>query len=82
MQLIFIWKSFGILQIISSLFDIGAIYLKNRVTQNWQESKVDAGQPQVFQIYEQDRAMICDEIVGAMIHASKLVWYYTGQIPI
>ena len=52
------------------------------VTQNWQESKVDAGQPKVFHIHEQDRAMICDEIVGAMIHASKLVWYYTGQIPI
>ena len=49
------------------------------VTQNWQESKVE---PQVFHIHKQDRAMICDEIVGAMIHASKLVWYYTGQIPI
>lgn len=43
------------------------------VTQNWQEREVEAGQPQVFHIHEQDRAMIRDAIVDAMVHAPELV---------
>ena len=66
--------------IISNLLNIGAIYL--RVTQNWQESKVEAGQPKVFHIHEQDRAMIRDAIVDAMVHAPELVRYGTALISI
>jgi hypothetical protein len=66
-----------VLQPISNdfLFDLGVIYLKNMVTQNWQEREVEAGQPQVFHIHEQDRAMIRDAIVDAMVHAPDLVRY-------
>lgn len=45
------------------------------VTQNWQEREVEAGQPQVFHIHEQDRAMIRDAIVDAVVHAPELVRY-------
>lgn len=68
--------------IISNLFGIGVIYLKNMVTQNWQEREVEAGQPQVFHIHEQDRAMIRDAIVDAMVHAPELVRYGTALISI
>ncbi|KAK4008612.1 importin-7 [Daphnia magna] len=56
----------------------GVIYLKNMVTQNWQEREVEAGQPQVFHIHEQDRAMIRDAIVDAMVHAPDLVRVQLG----
>ncbi len=61
------------------MYNTGVIYLKNMVTQNWQEREVEAGQPQVFHIHEQDRAMIRDAIVDAMVHAPELVRYNTTQ---
>jgi len=49
----------------------GAIYLKNTVTQNWQEQEVEPGAPLIFSIHEQDRAMIRDSIVDAIILAPE-----------
>lgn len=53
----------------------GAVYLKNMVTQNWQEREAEPGQPLPFHIHEQDRAMIRDAIVDAMVLAPELVRY-------
>ena len=43
------------------------------VTQNWNEREVEAGQPLPFHIHEQDRAMIRDAIVDAVVHAPDLI---------
>lgn len=51
----------------------GVIYLKNMITQNWQEREVEPGQPPIFHIHEQDRAMIRDAIVDAMVLAPELI---------
>jgi importin-7 len=51
----------------------GAVYLKNLVTQNWQEPETEAGQPVPFSIHEQDRAMIRDNIVEAIVHAPDII---------
>lgn len=59
--------------VIHFIIYLGVIYLKNMVTQNWQEREVEAGQPPVFHIHEQDRAMIRDAIVDAMVHAPDLI---------
>ena len=45
------------------------------VTQNWQERETEPGQPQVFHIHEQDRAMIRDAVVDAMVLAPDLIRY-------
>lgn len=51
----------------------GVIYLKNLITQNWQDKETEAGQPLVFSIHEQDRAMIRDSIVEAIVLAPDIV---------
>ncbi|XP_067012437.2 importin-7 [Anabrus simplex] len=51
----------------------GVIYLKNLVTQHWADREVEPGQPLPFSIHEQDRAMIRDAIVDAVVHAPDLV---------
>lgn len=49
----------------------GVIYLKNLITSNWAD-KDDTG-PIEFSIHEQDRAMIRDAIVDAVVHAPELI---------
>ncbi|KAJ4429638.1 hypothetical protein ANN_21839, partial [Periplaneta americana] len=49
------------------------IYLKNLVTQHWADREVEPGQPLPFSIHEQDRAMIRDAIVDAVVHAPDLI---------
>lgn len=51
----------------------GVIYLKNLITSNWQDREVEVGQPIVFSIHEQDRAMIRDSIVEAIVLAPEMV---------
>ncbi|PSN35756.1 Importin-7 [Blattella germanica] len=51
----------------------GVIYLKNLVTQHWGDREVEPGQPLPFSIHEQDRAMIRDAIVDAVVHAPDLI---------
>lgn len=51
---------------------IGVIYLKNLITQNWADKEADSG-PIEFSIHEQDRAMIRDAIVDAVVHAPDLI---------
>uniref|UniRef100_A0A182IM19 Uncharacterized protein n=1 Tax=Anopheles atroparvus TaxID=41427 RepID=A0A182IM19_ANOAO len=46
----------------------GAIYLKNLVNSSWQDREAEAGNPIPFSIHEQDRAMIRDTIVEAIVH--------------
>lgn len=53
----------------------GAIYLKNLITQNWQDRENDSGEPMVYSIHEQDRAMIRGSIVDAIVHAPDLIRY-------
>ena len=49
----------------------GVIYLKNTIMQNWQDQETEPGQPLVFSIHEQDRAMIRDSIVDAIVLAPE-----------
>ena len=52
----------------------GVIYLKNLILLNWQDREPESGQPIVmFSIHEQDRAMIRDSIVEAIVHAPEIV---------
>ncbi|KAK7864998.1 hypothetical protein R5R35_000025 [Gryllus longicercus] len=51
----------------------GVIYLKNLITQNWADREVEPGQPLPFSIHEQDRAMIRDAIVDAVVLAPDLI---------
>ncbi|XP_024936416.1 importin-7 isoform X2 [Cephus cinctus] len=50
----------------------GVIYLKNLITTNWADREVENG-PVPFSIHEQDRAMIRDAIVDAVVHAPELI---------
>ncbi|XP_023343856.1 importin-7 isoform X3 [Eurytemora carolleeae] len=50
------------------------IYLKNMVSTNWKEREPDApGAPVPFSIHEQDRAVIRDNIVEAVVHAPDII---------
>lgn len=49
----------------------GAVYLKNTIMSNWEDREVEAGQPIPFSIHEQDRAMIRDSIVDAIVLAPE-----------
>lgn len=52
----------------------GAIYLKNLITNSWQDHELEPGQVNlVFSIHEQDRAMVRDTIVEAIVHAPDII---------
>lgn len=51
----------------------GAIYLKNLITDSWQDRETEPGEPMVFSIHEQDRAMIRGSVVEAIVHAPDLI---------
>lgn len=51
----------------------GVIYLKNMVAQFWQDKEQEPGKPLAFSIHEQDRAMIRDSIVDALVYAADLI---------
>lgn len=60
---------------ISRLLFIGAIYLKNMITQYWADKPAEPGLPLQFSLHEQDRSMIRDSIVDAIVHAPELIQY-------
>ena len=49
----------------------GAVYLKNMVTDHWEESEAEPGKEQPCHIPEQDRAIIRDAIVEAVVLAPE-----------
>jgi importin-7 len=49
----------------------GAIYLKNFIMNNWADQEVSPGQPLAFSIHEQDRGMVRDSIVEAIVMAPE-----------
>jgi len=53
----------------------GAIYLKNMCTQSWHERSDRDGHilTDVFSIHENDRALIRENIVEAIIHAPDII---------
>lgn len=51
----------------------GVIYLKNMVMQHWKDAEYEQGDSIPFHIHEQDRALIRDSIVDAVVHAPDLV---------
>ncbi|XP_026331867.1 importin-7 isoform X2 [Hyposmocoma kahamanoa] len=51
----------------------GAIYLKNLITSGWQEKDAEEGEPLPFSIHEQDRAMVRDIIVDAIVQAPDII---------
>lgn len=46
--------------------------MKNLITSNWADRESESG-PAEFSIHEQDRAMIRDAIVDALVHAPELI---------
>ncbi|KAG8038207.1 hypothetical protein G9C98_006534 [Cotesia typhae] len=50
----------------------GVIYLKNLIVSNWADREPENGVAP-FNIHEQDRAMIRDSIVDAVVHAPELI---------
>lgn len=54
------------------IYFLGVIYLKNLITSNWVERETENA-PLQFSIHEQDRAMIRDAIVDAVVHAPDLI---------
>ncbi|KAG7199899.1 hypothetical protein KM043_014345 [Ampulex compressa] len=55
-----------------SVRQAGVIYLKNLITTNWADRDNDSGTIE-FSIHEQDRAMIRDAVVDAVVHAPELI---------
>lgn len=51
----------------------GVVYLKNLVTSGWQDKEADDDDPTPFSIHEQDRAMIRDSIVDAVVQAPDII---------
>ncbi len=51
----------------------GVVYLKNLITQNWADKEAEPGQPLPFSLHEQDRAMIRDAIVDAVVLAPDII---------
>lgn len=51
----------------------GVIYLKNLITNQWVAKEVDPGTPLPFSLHEQDKAMIRDAIVDAVVHAPDVI---------
>ncbi|XP_032527964.1 importin-7 [Danaus plexippus] len=51
----------------------GVVYLKNLVTSGWLEKEAEDGEPIPFSIHEQDRAMIRDIIVDAIVQAPDII---------
>lgn len=51
----------------------GAIYLKNVVTASWQDRETKPGEPMPFAVHEQDRTVIRENIVDAIVHAPELI---------
>ena len=53
----------------------GAVYLKNMCTQSWHDRIDGHGTPitDVFSIHENDRVIIRDNIVEAIIHAPDII---------
>jgi len=52
----------------------GGIYLKNMVSASWKEREPETpGEPVPFSVHEQDRALIRDNIVDAVVHAPDII---------
>lgn len=49
------------------------VYLKNLITSGWQEKEGEENEPIPFSVHEQDRAMIRDMIVNAIIQAPDII---------
>lgn len=51
-----------------------AIYLKNMVNNNWQDKEANVNNGQIeFSIHEQDRAMLRDSVVDAIVHTPDIL---------
>ncbi|KAK6629508.1 hypothetical protein RUM43_003325 [Polyplax serrata] len=50
-----------------------AIYLKREVESNWGDKEVEEGQPMPYTIHEQDRALLRDAIIDAIVMAPDLI---------
>lgn len=53
--------------------------MKNLITTNWADRESENG-PIEFSIHEQDRAMIRDAIVEALVHAPELIRQVTDTV--
>ncbi|XP_063698998.1 importin-7 [Culicoides brevitarsis] len=51
----------------------GAIYMKNMICNNWQDKDPEPGTPLAFAIHEQDRAMVRESIVEAIVLSPDMI---------
>lgn len=50
-----------------------AVYLKNAINNDWQEKEADTTGAIAFSIHEQDRAMIRDSIIEAIVLTPEII---------
>ena len=55
-----------------------AIYLKNAVMRDWDEKEVQAGQPLDFALHEQDKVVIRDSVIDAVVLAPDNLRVHLG----
>lgn len=51
----------------------GAIYMKNMICNNWQDKDPEPGTPLAFAVHEQDRAMVRESIVEAIVLSPDMI---------
>ena len=51
----------------------GVIYLKNMITQFWKDQDYNPGDEIPFSIHEQDRVLIRESVIDAIVHAPEIV---------
>lgn len=61
-----------------SVRQAAAIYLKNMVTSSWLEKEVSITQPLEFSIHEQDRALVREHIIEALIQVPETIRLQLG----
>ena len=70
-----IYNALIIIHLLTNSTFLGVIYFKNLISQSWAERDA-SGEPAQeipFSIHEQDRAMIRDSIVEAVVHSPDLI---------
>lgn len=54
-----------------------AVYLKNAINTDWQEKESDGSGAIAFSIHEQDRALVRESIVEAIVLTPEIIRYIT-----
>ena len=66
--------------IIQNMLELLTFFSCGQVSQSWKEREADApGAPVPFSVHEQDRALIRDNVIQAVVHAPDILRSDMGQ---